>query len=234
MLHKKTANDMVTASIELRFGDQNTLKGQNGAAQFAGALLMRGTKTKSRQQISEEMRKLNAQITVSGGGGGGFGGRGGGGGRGGFGAGGGVSSANANITAPAANFIAAMRLAVETAEGPRLPAARIRPMLDQRLKALENVPHRADPARRETLNRHLSPWSKGDVLYQGTREEQIAELKQVTLERVQKFHDQFYGANFGVFAVVGPVDAAALKKAAAELLGDWNTRMAYKPIDGSV
>ncbi|HTX40055.1 MAG TPA: insulinase family protein [Bryobacteraceae bacterium] len=230
MLHKKTANDMVTATIELRFGDQNTLKGQNGAAQFAGALLMRGTRTKSRQQISEEMRKLDAQITVSGGGGGGFGGRGGGGGRGGFGAGGGVSSANANITAPAANFIPALRLAVELLKDPAYPQHDFDQMLDQRLKALENVPTEPTQLASETLNRHLSPWSKGDVLYQGTREEQIAELKQVNLDAVRQFHDQFYGANFGVFAVVGPVDPAAVKQAAAELLGDWNTRMAYKPI----
>ena len=36
MLPKKTANDMVTATIELRFGDAATLKDRNGAAQFAG------------------------------------------------------------------------------------------------------------------------------------------------------------------------------------------------------
>ena len=63
-----------------------------------------------------------------------------------------------------------------------------------------------------------------------TREEQLAELKKVTLDDVKKFHDQFYGANYGVFAVVGPVDQAAVQKAAAELLGNWNTSMAYQRI----
>ena len=191
---------------------------------------MRGTKTKSRQQISEEMRKLNAQIAVSGGGGGGFGGRGGGGGRGGAGGGGGISSANANITAPAANFVPALRLAVELLKDPAYPANDFDQMLDQRLKALENPPTEPTQIAAEDLNRHLSPWSKGDVLYQETREEQIAALKKVNLDDVKKFHDQYYGANFGVFAVVGPVDAAAVKQAAAELLGNWNTKMAYKPI----
>jgi zinc protease len=33
-----------------------------------------------------------------------------------------------------------------------------------------------------------------------------------------------------VFAMVGPVDQAAVQKAAAELLGNWNTAMAYKPV----
>jgi len=230
VLNKKTANDMVTATIELRFGDQNTLKGQSGAAQLAGALLMRGTKTKSRQQISEEMRKLNAQIAVSGGGGGGFGGRGGGGGRGGAGGGSGLSSANASITAPAANFLPALRLAVEILKDPAYPVNDFDQMLDQRLKALEIPPTEPTQLAAETLNRHLSPWFKGDVLYQPTREEQFAELRKVTLDDIKKFHDQYYGANFGVFAVVGPMDAAAVKQAAAELLGNWNTRVTYKPI----
>ncbi len=63
-----------------------------------------------------------------------------------------------------------------------------------------------------------------------TREEQLAELKKVTLDDAKKFHDQFYGANYGVFAVVGPVDPKAVQALAAELLGNWNTAMAYKPM----
>ena len=51
----------------------------------------------------------------------------------------------------------------------------------------------------------------------------MAELKKVTLADARKFHDEFYGANFGVFAVVGPVDQAAVQKSAEELLGNWNT-----------
>ena len=45
-----------------------------GGGAFAGGLLMAGTKSHTRQQLQEEMRKLNAQINVSGGGGGGGGG----------------------------------------------------------------------------------------------------------------------------------------------------------------
>jgi len=230
MLPKKTANDMVAATIELRFGDANTLKGQNAAAQFAGALLNSGTKTKTRQQLADEMQKLNARITVSGGGGGGFGGRGGGGGRGGFGGGGGISSANANLTAPAGTFVAAMRLAVEMLKEPAYPADEFDRMLTQRIKSLEVPPTEPTQLATETLQRHLSPWAKGDVLYNATREEQLQELRKVTLADAKKFHDQYYGANYGVFAVVGPVDQAAVQKAAAELLGAWNTAMAYKEI----
>src|ERR1035441_1115858 len=96
-------------------------------------------------------------------------------------------------------------------------------VLTQRTKALETPPTEPTQLASETLTRHLSPWVKGDALYNPTREEQLAGLKKVALDDVKKFHDQFYGANYGVFAVVGPVDQAAVQKAAAELLGNWNT-----------
>ena len=228
VLPKKTANDMVTAVIELRFGDGTTLVGRNAAAQFAGSLINSGTRSKTRQQLADEMQKLNARIVVSGGGGGGFGGRGGG--RGGATSAGGVFSASANISAPTVNFAAALRLAVEMLKEPAYPADEFDRVLSQRVKALENPPTEPTQLASETLTRHLSPWVKGDALYNATREEQLAEMKKVALDDVKKFHDQFYGANYGVFAVVGPVDQIAVQKAAAELLGDWNTSMAYKPM----
>jgi zinc protease len=229
ILPKQTENSMVTAVVELRFGDATTLKGKTGAAQFAGSLIGRATQHHTQEQLRDEMQKLNARIQVSGGGGGGFGGGRGGRG-GGAGGGGGISSANASISAPAANFQAALKLAVEMLREPVYPEADFDRTLQQRIKALEVVPTEPTQLGAEMLNRHLSPFQPGDVMYSPTREEQLADLKKVTLDDARKFHDQFYGANYGVFAIVGPVDQAAVKKAAEDLLGKWNTSMAYKPI----
>jgi zinc protease len=163
---------------------------------------------------------------VSGGGGGGFGG-----GRGGRGGGGGsLGTANASISAPPENFVAAMKLAVEMLKDPAYPDADFDRSITARIKGLEAPQTEPTQLATEVLQRHLTPWSATDVMYPRTREEQLAEMKKLTLADVKKFHDQFYGANFGVMAVVGPVETAAVQKAAADLLGGWNTPMAYKPI----
>ncbi len=227
LLPKKTEAEMVEATIELRFGDASSLVGKNAAAQIAGSLLNSGTKTKTREQLADAMRGLNARVQVSGGGGGGFGG-GRGGGRGG--GGGGVNTASATIVAPASNFIAALKLAAEMLKEPAFAQTEFDRTLQPRIKALDSPQTEPTQLATETLNRRLSPWKKGEVLYSQTREEQLAELRKVTLEDVKTFHAQFYGANYGVFAVVGPVDQAAVKAAAEELFGRWNTSMAYKPI----
>jgi zinc protease len=80
------------------------------------------------------------------------------------------------------------------------------------------------------LQRHLTPFGPDDVRYPHTREQQAAALKGLTLEEVRQFHDRFYGANYGVLAVVGPVEPQAVRRAGGELLGAWNTAMAYKPL----
>jgi zinc protease len=80
------------------------------------------------------------------------------------------------------------------------------------------------------LTRHLSPFTKTDAQYVPTREEQLQDMQRVTLADARTFHDDFYGANHGILAVVGPVDAAAIQKEAATLLGGWNTAKTYKPL----
>ncbi len=124
--------------------------------------------------------------------------------------------------------MAALRIAVEMLKEPAYPEKDFDQMLQQRIKALETAPTEPTQLGAELLGRHLTPWAKGDVLYPETREDQLAGLKKLTLADVRQFHEQFYGAGLGVFALVGPVDQAAVQKAATELLGDWNTAMKYK------
>jgi zinc protease len=209
VLSKKSANNIVTGTIELRFGDQTSLANQRAAASLAGGLLMSGTMTHTRQQLQEEFRKLNAQVNVSSGG---------------------LSSASANITAPAANFLAAVKLAVEILKEPSYPQAEFDRIKTQRVKALEVPPTDPNQIATERLNRYLSPFAKTDTQYNPTREEQLAEIQKATLDDARRFHDQFYGANYGVFAVVGPIAPADIQKIAGELLGAWNTTKAYKPL----
>ena len=170
VLSKKSPNNMVTGSIELRFGDQTSLVNQRQTSTFAASLVMYGTKTHTRTQLQDEFRKLNARVSI---------------------ANGGLSSVTADVTAPAENFSAAVRLVVELLKEPLYPQDEFDRIKTQRLKALE-VPQ-TDPTAlaQERLNRHLSPFAKDAAQYQPTREEQIPEIQKLTLDDVKRFHDQF-------------------------------------------
>jgi zinc protease len=226
-LNKATTGNMVFAEIELRFGNAASLAGKAAVARYAESELGGGTATRTRQQIQAELEKLNARVTVGGGGGGGGrGGRGGGGGA----AGGGLTGATATIQAPSANFVAAMRIAVDELRNPAYPAEDFDRSKQQNIRALSQPRTEPTQLSAEILQRHLSPYPKSDPRYAGTPEEQVAEIQKVTLDDVKKFHQQFYGASHGVMAVVGPIDKEVVRKAAAELLGSWNSPAPFETL----
>jgi zinc protease len=224
VLSKKSANNVVTATIELRFGDAATLAGKRDAATFASTLLMAGTRGHTRQQIQDELRRLNAQINVGGAfGGGRGGGRGGGGG-------GALQSVTANVSAPAENFPAALNLAAEILREPLYSSTEFDRVREQRVKALELTPTEPNQLASDLLTRHMSPFSKTDPQYVPAREEELAGMKNATLEAARAFHTQFYGADHGILAVVGPVEPAAIQKLASELFGTWKSKVAFTPL----
>jgi zinc protease len=64
LLPKKTRGGMVHASMTLRFGDQQSLKGQAMVGRLTAGMLMRGTRRHTRQQIQDEFDRLKARVWV--------------------------------------------------------------------------------------------------------------------------------------------------------------------------
>src|SRR5262249_48122967 len=111
LLPKDTRGKRVQAALTVRFGDENTLARKNSLAQLTDSWLLRGTKTKSRQQLQDEMQKLNATINI----------------------GGGLANVTANISTTAENLIPAMHLAVEILREPAFPESDFEQLRKQRI-----------------------------------------------------------------------------------------------------
>jgi len=67
-----------------------------------------------------------------------------------------------------------------------------------------------------------------------TIDEEIEDLRKVTLDDVKNFHQKFYGASQGELVVVGKFDPAVVEKAAADLLGSWKSASPYQRIVNNV
>jgi zinc protease len=208
LLPKRTRGSRVQASVTLRFGDEKMLAGQATAAQMAGSLLIRGTRSRSRQQIQDEMQRLNATVSVSGG----------------------LASASASVSTTSENLVEALRLAAEILREPAFPEKDFEQIRQQRIAALERSRTEPGTLVSELLQRTLSPYPASDVRHVRTVEEEIEALKAVTLDEVRRFHQQFYGASNGEFVVVGAFDAPAVERAAAELFGSWKSPAPYRRI----
>jgi zinc protease len=208
MLPKTTRGATVQAEIQIHFGDLASLSGRNATAQMTSALLMRGTKTRTRQQIQDEMVKLNAQINVNGN----------------------VSGATATVQTTKENLIPALRLVSELLHDPSFPESEFDQVKKQRASALESGKVEPGTLAPLALARSLNPFPKTDVRYVETIDEEMDDFNKVTLDDVKKFHSQFYGASHGQFVVVGQFDPAEIQKTAAELFGSWTSPAPYQRI----
>jgi zinc protease len=208
MLPKSSRGGTVVASLQVRFGDEKSLAGKNAVGSMTGALLMRGTKTRTRQQIQDEMVKLNARINVSGN----------------------VDGASATIQTTSENLIPALRLAADILRNPAFPDSEFDQVKKQRLAGIENRRTEPGPLASLALERTLNPYPRNDPRYVGTVDEDIEDAGKVTLDDVKKFHAQFYGASHGELVIVGQFDTSAASKAAADLFGSWTSPEPYRRI----
>jgi zinc protease len=123
-----------------------------------------------------------------------------------------------------------LRLAAEVLREPSFPENEFEQVRQQRIAAVESA--RSDPGALASiqLQKRLNPYPSGDVRYVETAEEQIDDLKKVTLEEVRRFHEQFYGASAGEFVVVGQFDPAETQKLAGELFAGWKSPGGYQRV----
>ncbi len=205
LLPKKTRGTTVVAELTLRFGDEKSLMNRSTAGQLAGAMLMRGTTKRTRQQIQDEVDRLKARVRV----------------------GGRATNVNAAIETTRENLPAVLRLVSEVLREPSFPAEEFEPLRQQRLASLEE--QRSNPVALASVafQRHLSPQERGDVRYVKTIDESIADLKAVTLDDVKTFHADFFGASHGELAVAGDFDANEITSLAGDLFNGWKTPRPY-------
>jgi zinc protease len=208
MLPKSSRGGTVVASLQVRFGDEKSLAGKSATGGIAGALLMRGTKNRTRQQIQDEMVKLNARINVSGG----------------------VNGANATIQTTSENLVPALALVADMLRAPIFPDSEFDQVKKQRLAGIEN--RRTEPGSLASLalERTLNTYPRNDPRYVGTIDEDIEDTSKVTLDDVKKFYSQFYGASHGELVIVGQFDTSAAGKAAADLFGSWTSPVPWQRI----
>jgi zinc protease len=208
LLPKQTRGGTVHAQLGIRFGEEKSLTGKETAAEIAGSLLMRGTKNKSRQQIQDEMDHLKAQLNV----------------------GGGTTGAYASIETVAANLPGALRLAAEILREPSFPESEFEPARQTRLAGLEAAKTEPQALGSLELQRHLKPYPRGDTRYVSTFDEQIEDVKKVTLDDARKFYAEFYGGGNGELVIVGQFDEAAIQKLAGELFSDWKSTSHFERV----
>jgi zinc protease len=121
-----------------------------------------------------------------------------------------------------------MRLVAEVLKEASFPADELEKLKNEQLAQIES--NRSEPQAIvfKNFGRHISPYDKADPRYTPTFDEDIADIKAVTLDEIKKYHKDTYGVTTGTtFSVVGDFDATEMKGLLTELYGKWNSAMPY-------
>ncbi len=197
-LSKDTKGNVVQAHIGIRFGDENTLRGKRTVASITPTMLNKGTKSKSRQEIQDLFDQYKAQVNFYGGGGRSF----------------------VRIQTTKENLKPAMELVFEILKEPSFPENEFETLVQQRIASIEQYKSEPFSKANVALNRHMNDYPEDHIYYPATPEEEVANLKALTLDEVEAFYNEYYGGGTSsTITVVGEFDEEMVKKLVIDELG---------------
>ena len=195
LLPKQTRGGRAVVTMTLHWGDENTLMNREVACEFAGQMLMLGTKKRSRAELKEAFEKLNARVSLSGDG--------------------------LSLEARGENLVPALRLAAEALREPSFPPAEFDELKRAALTSTQASLSDPNANAEVRLSRHLEPYPRGHRNYTPTLPERLEWIKKTTLKDAQSCYGELMGATGADFAAVGEFDADAMAQAVGELFGAW-------------
>ena len=210
VLPKASRGGVVQARLVLHFGNATNLFGQGDVPDVLAALLDKGTRTLSREQVQDRLDELKTELSIS-------------------------SSAgqvSVSLMSRKAHLADAITLVGELLRYPSLPAAALDEVKRQSLSGIEQQRKEPGAVAAMALERLADPYPRGDVRHARSFDDMVQDVNAVSLDSVRAFHARFYGAKKGEFAAVGDMDVAAVRQALQGALGDWSagepfTRIAH-------
>lgn len=211
LLPKKTRGQRVELLLSLDFGNPDTVKGGDNAASFIGPLLMRGSTGLTRQQLNDQLEALKSTLNVSGD----------------------STNVTVRVSTDRTNLPTVLKLVQKVLREPTFPQADFDELKKSTLDSLEG--ERSDPqsiASRALSRQFMQPGAKhGDLSYVGTLDEDIQDIKAVTLQQVKDYYNKVWGAPHAQIAVVGDFDPATIQSALPQILGGFKSSVPYVRIN---
>jgi len=202
LLPKNTRGATVQIAMRLHHGDEQSLLGRETDGTLAAAMLMRGTTKHSRQEIEDALDAARARLSIVGNGTGTV-----------------VRSQSVRDHLPET-----LKLVAEIVREPSFPASEFEKLKRERATDVEGRRSEPEDVAARSLGRYGNPYSKEDVRYVPTIEEEVRRIESAKLDDVKEFYSRFAGGAHAELAIVGDFDAAAVKASLESLLGSWESR----------
>ncbi|MDQ2070733.1 M16 family metallopeptidase [Natronospira bacteriovora] len=208
MLPKQTRGDRVVGTLVLRMGDEDSLRGQRVAGNMTAAMLMRGTRERDRQGISDRLDELQSSLSVSGG----------------------VNRAVTSIDTQQDKLTDVLGLGAEILKQPAFDESEFRELRRSRINALRDAMTQPQQRAFNVLGQAMGSRDSDHPQYAASLEEELAAVEALDLAALKQFHNRFYGAGDASLVLIGSFDPDAVLAQMESLFGDWEADVAYRRI----
>jgi zinc protease len=209
MLPKQTRGEVVQLTLQLHYGNAQSLKGLETAASVLPTLMTKGTRQLSQQEIQDALDRHRSTLRGSGR----------------------TGTATFTIQTKRQELAAVLDLLRQILREPTLPAEELEIFRRQRLAMYEQSSKQPGILAYLRLQRATSPYPKDDVRYEPTLQERIDRLEAVQLDQVKQLHAEFLGGANGQAAVVGDFDPDTVRTLLRGMLDDWAAKVPYERIE---
>ena len=201
LLPKQNRGRTVNVQVQFRWGDEQSLSGRMLESELASGMLTRGTSKMTRQQIADEMTRL--QMT------------------------GGLQS----FQTTRENLAGALRLVAHVMKETSFPADEYGQLQQQIATGLASQIDSPEALSRDALSAHFNTYPSGDPRHYIALKERIDAVPKIPLDAVRAFHRDFYGTGRGEVAIVGDFDADQTAALVKELFAGYASKAPFARVE---
>jgi zinc protease len=171
-------------------------------------MILRGTKTMSREQLQDALDKLKANMRVSTD----------------------PQSVTVDLEVKRPQLSRALELIAEALKAPSFASAELETLRREVIAAAEQAKDQPTQLGSLALRQRVNAYPKGHPLAFPSYDDVIAEAKGVKVEQLRDFHAKFYGAQNGMLSVVGDFETAEVQKQLSSLFGSFQVAAKFERI----
>ncbi len=207
-IEKSNRGNSVIVSFSIRNGDVNSLMNKGVIPSFTASMLNKGTQTRSRQQIEDELSQLKSSIYFSGRNG----------------------NVYASINTTKENLIACLALMADMLKNPSFDPAELEKLKTESLASLEANKTEPQALAFERLAQINNAYPKGHPNYAMSQAEEEAAIRALTIDDVKQFYTDFYGLGKSINIGIGTFEGDEVKAFMEREFAGYQSKNPYAEI----